>query len=189
MILSTDFSEILALNPNLLTFSLKVISDSQLCLKTAFGIKPWWKKAFICLAETLSRLFLLRIKAVEKSATSKKIKSNNTLIVIHDSILPTYRGYLPLVSQLIDGQKEIGVTAILANENFDEGDIVHISKTKINYPITINDAIIWIILISFISEFLGYFLSANSISSIFLSFLLFPKLKNEKSCFDIIYFF
>ena len=69
------------------------------------------------------------------------IKSNNTLIVIHDSILPTYRGYLPLVSQLIDGQKEIGVTAILANENFDEGDIVHISKTKINYPITINDAI------------------------------------------------
>ena len=69
------------------------------------------------------------------------IKSNSKLLVIHDSILPSYRGYLPLVSQLLDGQTEIGVTAILGNEKFDEGDIVYVSKTKISYPITINEAI------------------------------------------------
>lgn len=69
------------------------------------------------------------------------IKSNSKLLVIHDSILPSYRGYLPLVSQLLDGQTEIGVTAILGNEKYDEGDIVYVSKTKISYPITINEAI------------------------------------------------
>ena len=69
------------------------------------------------------------------------IELNNTLLVLHDSILPKYRGHLPLVSQLIDGQEEIGVTAILGNEKYDEGDIVYISKSKIKYPIKIKDAI------------------------------------------------
>ena len=69
------------------------------------------------------------------------IELNNTLLVLHDSILPKYRGHLPLVSQLIDGQGEIGVTAILGNEKYDEGDIVYISKSKIKYPIKIKDAI------------------------------------------------
>ena len=63
------------------------------------------------------------------------IKSNSPLIVLHDSILPQYRGFLPLVSQLLDCQKEIGVTAFLASKNYDEGDIIHTSKVKINYPI------------------------------------------------------
>ena len=69
------------------------------------------------------------------------IKLNNPLFVLHDSILPEYRGHLPLVSQLIDGRQEIGVTTILANKNYDEGDILFVSKTKIKYPITIKNAI------------------------------------------------
>ena len=69
------------------------------------------------------------------------IELNNTLLVIHDSILPKYRGHLPLVSQLIDGEEEIGVTAILGNENYDEGDIIYTVKSRIKYPIKINDAI------------------------------------------------
>ena len=69
------------------------------------------------------------------------INSNAPIIVLHDSILPKYRGFLPLVSQLLDCQKEIGVTAFLANQNYDEGDIIHISKVKIDYPIKINSAI------------------------------------------------
>ena len=39
------------------------------------------------------------------------IKQKDILIVLHDSLLPKYRGYLPLVSQLINGEKEIGVTS------------------------------------------------------------------------------
>lgn len=63
------------------------------------------------------------------------------LIVMHDSLLPKYRGFNPLVSALINGDDEIGVTAILANEEFDRGDIISFKSAKIEYPITIASAI------------------------------------------------
>lgn len=63
------------------------------------------------------------------------------LIVLHDSILPKYRGFAPLVNMLCNGEKEIGVTAIFANEEYDKGEIIAQSKTQINYPIKIADAI------------------------------------------------
>lgn len=69
------------------------------------------------------------------------ISTNAILIVLHDSILPKYRGFLPLVTQLIEGEKELGVSAIIANDSYDEGDIIHISRIKIDYPITIKEAI------------------------------------------------
>ena len=69
------------------------------------------------------------------------IKQKDILIVLHDSILPKYRGYLPLVSQLINGEKEIGVTSFFANEKYDEGDIIYSSKIEIKSPITIEQAI------------------------------------------------
>src|SRR5690348_15707693 len=36
------------------------------------------------------------------------------LIVFHDSLLPRYRGFNPLVTALINGDNEIGVTALYA---------------------------------------------------------------------------
>jgi methionyl-tRNA formyltransferase len=66
---------------------------------------------------------------------------SNKLIVLHDSILPKYRGFNPLVSALINGENEIGVTAIFANKEFDRGDIIDCKKTSINYPIKIEEAI------------------------------------------------
>jgi methionyl-tRNA formyltransferase len=65
----------------------------------------------------------------------------NKLIVLHDSILPKYRGFNPLVSALINGENEIGVTAIFANKEFDCGDIIDYKKININYPIKIEEAI------------------------------------------------
>lgn len=63
------------------------------------------------------------------------------LIVFHDSILPKYRGFNPLVTALIKGDQEIGVTAIFANKNFDKGDIIGVEKVIITYPIKISQAI------------------------------------------------
>ncbi len=63
------------------------------------------------------------------------------LIVFHDSILPKYRGFNPLVTALINGDKEIGVTAIFANKEFDKGDILEIEQVSIKYPIKICEAI------------------------------------------------
>lgn len=65
----------------------------------------------------------------------------NNLIVFHDSILPKLRGFNPLVTSLIEGYNEIGVTAILANKEFDKGNIVGVNKLTIKYPIKINEAI------------------------------------------------
>lgn len=63
------------------------------------------------------------------------------LIIFHDSLLPKYRGFAPLVNSLIKGETEIGVSAIFGAENFDTGPIITQSLSKIEYPIKINEAI------------------------------------------------
>ncbi|MDP4266848.1 MAG: formyltransferase family protein [Bacteroidota bacterium] len=66
---------------------------------------------------------------------------NSQLIVIHDSLLPKYRGFAPLVNSLINKEEYIGVTAIYASDEYDRGDIIFKSATKVSYPIKIKDAI------------------------------------------------
>lgn len=63
------------------------------------------------------------------------------LIVFHDSILPRYRGFAPLVSALINGDKQLGVTALLASAEYDRGPIIEQEIIEIEYPITISKAI------------------------------------------------
>lgn len=43
---------------------------------------------------------------------------------VHDSLLPAYAGFSPLIWALINGEREVGVTAHLMNEELDAGDIV-----------------------------------------------------------------
>jgi methionyl-tRNA formyltransferase len=63
------------------------------------------------------------------------------LIILHDSLLPKYRGFSPLVTALINGEKRIGVTAIFGDKQYDTGPIITQSSRNINYPITIKEAI------------------------------------------------
>lgn len=69
------------------------------------------------------------------------IADSQQLIVLHDSILPKYRGYAPLVSMLINGEETIGVTAMLANEEYDRGNIIGCHTEKIQYPMKVKKAI------------------------------------------------
>ncbi|MCL9805137.1 hypothetical protein NAT51_06380 [Flavobacterium amniphilum] len=69
------------------------------------------------------------------------VGENEKLIVIHDSLLPKYRGFNPLVTALLNGDKEIGVTALFGTESYDTGDIIYQSSITVNYPIKINEAI------------------------------------------------
>ncbi len=69
------------------------------------------------------------------------IKNDKKLIVFHDSILPKYRGFAPLVNSLIVGEKLIGVTALFADKDYDKGNIILQESIGIEYPITINEAI------------------------------------------------
>lgn len=69
------------------------------------------------------------------------IKDVDNLIVIHDSYLPKYRGFAPIVNMLIKGENHLAATAIWATDMMDEGDIISQQKVDINYPIKIADAI------------------------------------------------
>jgi methionyl-tRNA formyltransferase len=69
------------------------------------------------------------------------INDNKKLLVFHDSLLPKYRGFNPLVTALINGDLEIGLTALLASEEYDRGPIIGQKKIKIAYPIKIKEAI------------------------------------------------
>jgi methionyl-tRNA formyltransferase len=66
---------------------------------------------------------------------------SHTIIVFHDSILPRLRGFNPLVTALINGDREIGVTCLLAHDEYDKGDIIGQQTIHIRYPITIQQAI------------------------------------------------
>ncbi len=69
------------------------------------------------------------------------LPSGNKILVIHDSILPRYRGFSPLVSSLINREKIIGATALFADNEYDKGRVVVQSEKSIDYPITISEAI------------------------------------------------
>lgn len=43
---------------------------------------------------------------------------------VHDSLLPAYAGFSPLIWALINGEKEVGVTAHMMDDELDAGDIV-----------------------------------------------------------------
>jgi methionyl-tRNA formyltransferase len=69
------------------------------------------------------------------------IKDVENLFVIHDSILPKYRGFSPLVNMLINKEEFIGATLLKANADIDSGPILFQEKIKVDYPIKIADAI------------------------------------------------
>lgn len=43
---------------------------------------------------------------------------------VHDSLLPAYAGFSPLIWALLNGEREVGVTAHLMDETLDAGEIV-----------------------------------------------------------------
>jgi len=69
------------------------------------------------------------------------IEEERKLIVFHDSLLPKYRGFSPLVNCLINNEKVSGVTALFASNKYDQGNIISQKSLVINYPIKIKKAI------------------------------------------------
>ncbi len=69
------------------------------------------------------------------------IKNEFNLIIFHDSLLPKYRGFAPLVNSLVNNESLGGVTALFANSEYDRGDIISQKSFAINYPIKIKDVI------------------------------------------------
>ena len=55
------------------------------------------------------------------------------LIVFHDSLLPKYRGFAPTPTAIINGEKIIGITALFASCEADNGDIIVQRKISISH--------------------------------------------------------
>jgi methionyl-tRNA formyltransferase len=66
---------------------------------------------------------------------------NGRVLVTHDSLLPRYRGYAPLPTALINGDKTVGVSVIIANDEVDAGDILYQKEVSVGANDTINDLI------------------------------------------------
>ncbi len=69
------------------------------------------------------------------------LPENGRLFVFHDSLLPRYRGFNPLVSMLINGEKEVGATVMVAAKDFDRGPVLYQSAVPVHYPCKIAEAI------------------------------------------------
>jgi len=69
------------------------------------------------------------------------IKDEGKLIVFHDSLLPKYRGFSPLVNCMINGDQMGGVTALFANSEYDRGEVIAQKSFNISYPIKLKDVI------------------------------------------------
>jgi methionyl-tRNA formyltransferase len=50
---------------------------------------------------------------------------------VHFSILPKYRGAVPIQKAILEGQKETGISIMLMSEGLDEGDILEIFREEI----------------------------------------------------------
>ena len=57
-----------------------------------------------------------------------KYKSIN----VHFSILPKYRGAVPIQKAILEGEKETGISIMLMSEGIDEGDVLKIFKEPIH---------------------------------------------------------
>ncbi|MEW9799422.1 methionyl-tRNA formyltransferase [Alteromonas sp. CYL-A6] len=123
-----------------------VVSSKDLKLKSdSFEeIKSLCKKKSISFHERGDR----SIKELDESDTVTfaigwrwLIPNCNKLIVFHDSLLPKYRGFAPLVNCLVNGETEVGVTALYASEDYDAGEIIAQKSLKISYPLKIAHAI------------------------------------------------
>lgn len=53
-------------------------------------------------------------------------------INIHFSILPKYRGAVPIQKAILDGEKETGISIMLMSKGLDEGDVLKVFKEKIS---------------------------------------------------------
>jgi methionyl-tRNA formyltransferase len=60
-----------------------------------------------------------------------------SLIVFHDSLLPKYRGFAPLVSALLNREPKVGVTALAGSSEYDRGGIFGQEEVVVGYPTTI----------------------------------------------------
>jgi methionyl-tRNA formyltransferase len=62
------------------------------------------------------------------------------MVVLHDSLLPKYRGFAPTVAALIAGDSQLGVTALLPSNLADAGPIITQQSVNVSGPLSVRMA-------------------------------------------------
>jgi methionyl-tRNA formyltransferase len=62
------------------------------------------------------------------------------MVVLHDSLLPKYRGFAPTVAALIAGDTQLGVTALLPSDLVDAGPVITRRSVNVSGPISVRTA-------------------------------------------------
>jgi methionyl-tRNA formyltransferase len=68
------------------------------------------------------------------------IEGSENLVVLHDSLLPRFRGFAPTVTALVSGELNLGVTALLASTAMDSGPILSQHPVTVDRFVTIERA-------------------------------------------------
>ncbi|MBH0002705.1 formyltransferase family protein [Pseudoalteromonas sp. SWYJZ12] len=66
---------------------------------------------------------------------------DSKLIIFHDSLLPKYRGFAPLVNAALNKEDKVGVTALFGAEEYDKGEIIAQRSLEVTYPIRVGELI------------------------------------------------
>ncbi len=69
------------------------------------------------------------------------LNTDERYVVFHDSLLPKYRGFAPLVTALLKGDSTIGVSAIKPSKEADRGPVYCQVAVEIKYPIKVREAL------------------------------------------------
>lgn len=64
------------------------------------------------------------------------------LVVLHDSLLPRYRGHSPLITALVNGDPTVGVTAFMAADEPDTGPIIAQRSIPVSHPTTMRETLL-----------------------------------------------
>lgn len=65
----------------------------------------------------------------------------NKMIVFHDSLLPRFRGFAPLPTALICGEREVGFSVLFAEKEMDAGDIILQRRYDVEEGMSVADVI------------------------------------------------
>ena len=91
------------------------------------------KEGKFCAAITISWIYLLPLEI--------NLHFKYPLIVFHDSLLPKYRGFAPTPTAVINGENTIGLTALFASDDVDNGDIIEQMEYRIDDAMYIKEII------------------------------------------------
>ncbi len=107
---------------------------SILCRENGIDYFPWHdikdRLFTLCRDKDITVAFAISWKFLIDTEINNIIP--NGLIVFHDSLLPKYRGFAPTPTAIICGDNKIGVTALIAGDKADNGDIILQREMKID---------------------------------------------------------